>query len=122
MLMKKKKQCFLFRRHEFLRMHFAAVVSKRLFTERITATSKASVLEHKRSAMWCEREYELLVLLLRDQGGSTIVNQACTQFWQSLGDEDEHALFCDYAGLIMKPTDVNPMTLPFALSAKKPRL
>ena len=65
----KKKQCFFFRRHTHLRMQFASAVGKRLFTERISATSKASITEHNRSIGWAQREYELLLERLNTDGG-----------------------------------------------------
>lgn len=130
------KLCFLFRRHPLLRMQFASAVGKRMWTERISATSKAGPpaplhccivelvmlhslhsktspsdqcvfvcmeqgtnMEHSRTFGWSELEYHLLVILMRDKDGASIVrDEMMRHIHQNTG---MHAwLFSDYAGLL----------------------
>ena len=92
-------QCYLFRRHPVLRMHFASAVGKRLFTERILATGKASLADHERTFGWSELEYRLLRNLIADGGGADIVMQLVEK--QSVRS-DPMVEFVDYVGLVKK--------------------
>jgi hypothetical protein len=68
-------QCFIFRRNIKLRVQFASAVGKRLWTERVAATSRAIILEHQRSFGWSELEYGHLRNLMVDHGGADEVRR-----------------------------------------------
>lgn len=87
---------FIMRRHLRLRSQFASAVAKRMYTERMTATSKASTVEHRRSANWSELEFDRLCDVMRDQGGSSMVAECMRSYVGGANDE----MTCDYAGLL----------------------
>jgi len=53
------------RRSKHTRYAFASAVGKKNFSERISGTNKATIIEHHRAVQWSEKEYINLINVVR---------------------------------------------------------
>lgn len=85
--------CFLLRRHEQFRYTFASAVGKRMASERLMSSSRASIIEHHRSASWAEREY---------LGLYNFMNENASVFESALRTPKDDYMLCDYTDMEKK--------------------
>jgi hypothetical protein len=76
-----------------LRYSFAAAVGKRLYSERMTSTSKTAIIEHHRSVQWSEKEY--INLLNTVQQNQAIIHAALVDNFSETTET-----FSDYCELL----------------------
>jgi hypothetical protein len=53
-----------------MRYTFAAAVGKRMYSERLSSTSKTAIIEHHRSVQWSEKEYICLLNAVQENQGA----------------------------------------------------
>jgi hypothetical protein len=96
------EMCNLLRRTATYRNEFAQAVGKKLLTERCVISSRGSMIEHRRTANWAEREYLSLLQLMkknpiRDIGTDKTKELVVDYTHTSSINPDEH--LCTFNGI-----------------------
>lgn len=89
--------CFVMRRHDAFKYSFAAAVGKRMASERLLSSNRASIIEHHRSASWAEREYMSLYRHMSANAGA---------FSQALQGAEDGELLQDYTDMERKDLEM----------------
>ena len=78
-----------FYRSTLFRYTFAAAVGKRLYSERLSSTSKTAIIEHHRLVQWAEKDY--ITLLNAVQHNQDAIHKALVQEFS-----EQKETFVDY--------------------------